>query len=172
MFQKSWYCFYKTSHAWDSNYKTTDLKHYPRFIDGRKALNQCWSWVEDNSISGDDLYELIDNAECTGVSEFAEEEKNLNIGLLWSLLVDAVAYTSWRVYKKENAKYLPQALESIKEDSIITFIDSAIKTSFITLSEIQNMKKYLLLNYQSGRDNAIVIKRNDFMEKLRIRKLV
>lgn len=45
---------------------------------------------------------LIDNADFTGISEFAEEEEDSNIARLWSLLVDAVAYTSWEAYKKKK----------------------------------------------------------------------
>lgn len=73
-----------------------------RYLDGREALDKCWIWVESHAISGDELYEFIDNAEVTGISEFTEKEEDLNMARLWSLLVDAVAYTSWEAYKKEK----------------------------------------------------------------------
>ncbi|MEC1448540.1 Imm6 family immunity protein [Bacillus haynesii] len=75
-----------------------------RYPEGREALNKSWLWVESYAVTGDDLYELIDNADFTGISEFAEEEEDLNIARLWSLLVDAVAYTSWEAYKKRKSK--------------------------------------------------------------------
>lgn len=136
-----------------------------RYADGREALNKCWTWAESNGISGDDLYELIDNAECTGISEFAEDEEDLNIARLWSLLVDTVSYTSWKAYKKENTKYLPQALEGIKEESLIIFIESAVDTSFITKDEIAVMEQHLLSSYQIS-DDKIVIIRDNFMKKI------
>ncbi|WP_267903267.1 MULTISPECIES: Imm6 family immunity protein [Virgibacillus] len=88
-----------------------------------------------------ELYELIDNADFTGISEFSEEEENLSIARIWSLLVDAVAYTSWEAYKNEEVKYLPQSLESITTDSIITFLNSAVETSFVKVEEIKRMEK-------------------------------
>ncbi|WP_252230798.1 Imm6 family immunity protein [Clostridium sp. ZBS15] len=136
-----------------------------RYVDGRDALNKCWTWVENNGISGDDLYELIDNAECTGISEFVEDEEDLNIARLWSLLVDTVSYTSWMAYKKENTKYLPQSLEGIKEESFIILIESAIETSFITKDEIIVFEQQLLSNYQIS-DDKIAIIRDDFMKKI------
>lgn len=111
-----------------------------RYPDGREALDKCWLWVESHSVTGDDLYELIDNADFTGISEFAEEEEDLDIARIWSLLVDAVAYTSWEAFKNEKVKYLPQSLESINTDSISIFLESAVETSFITEEEIKRME--------------------------------
>ncbi|MDI5789550.1 Imm6 family immunity protein [Bacillus licheniformis] len=76
-----------------------------RHPEGREALDKCWLWVESHAVTGDDLYELIDNADFTGISEFAEEEEDSNIARLWSLLVDAVAYTSWEAYKKKSKTF-------------------------------------------------------------------
>lgn len=136
-----------------------------RYLYAREALNNCWIWVESNGISGDDLYELIDNAECKGISEFAEDEEDLNIAKLWSLLVDTVSYTSWNVYKKENTKYLPQALKSINEESFIILIESAVETGFISKDEIAAMEQHLLFHYQNSNDSIVLI-REDFMKKI------
>lgn len=133
-----------------------------RYIEGREALNKCWIWVENNSISGDDLYELIDNAECIGISEFAEKENNLNIARLWSLLVDVVAYTSWTAFKREKMKYLPQMLEGIKENSLIILIESAIETAFITKEEIEAIAKQLISKY-CLENNNVAIKKEDLI---------
>ncbi|MBR4083986.1 MAG: hypothetical protein IKK33_06845 [Lachnospiraceae bacterium] len=116
-----------------------------RYLDGREALDKCWKWCEDRSISGDDLYEIIDNAECVGISEFAEAEEDLSIARLWSLLVDTVAYTAWMAYEEEKTIYLPQMIEGISEESIFVIIESAIKTGFITQREIDEVVDLLLL---------------------------
>jgi len=96
-----------------------------RYPVGREALDKYWLWVESEAVTGDELYELIDNADYTGISEFMEEEDNLNIALMWSLLVDAVAYTSWAACKFEKVKYLPQSLEGFADDSIAIILNSA-----------------------------------------------
>lgn len=116
-----------------------------RYSDGREALDKCWKWCENRSISGDDLYEIIDNAECVGISEFAEAEEDLNIARLWSLLVDTVAYTAWLAYEEEKTIYLPQMLEGICEESMSVIIESAIKTGFITQREIDEIVDLLVL---------------------------
>lgn len=42
--------------------------------------------MKSKGICGDDLYELIDNEDCTSISEFAEEEEELKIAGLWSFM--------------------------------------------------------------------------------------
>ncbi|KOO43031.1 Imm6 family immunity protein [Priestia koreensis] len=132
-----------------------------RYSDGREALDRCWLWVESHAVTGDALYELIDRADFTGISEFAEEELDLNVAKVWSLLVDAVAYTSWEAYKNENAKYLPQSLESISINSISIFLHSAVETSFITVEEIEQMAA-VMTNYRSE-NTEIPTRREDFI---------
>lgn len=114
-------------------------------------MDKCWLWVESHAVTGDDLYELIDNADFTGISEFAEEEEDSNIARLWSLLVDAVAYTSWEAYKKEKVKHLPQALEGINKDSITIFLNSTVETGFITSKEVEKIRKGIEV-YQSAKE--------------------
>lgn len=132
-----------------------------RFPDGREALDRCWLWVESHVITGDELYELIDNADFTGISEFAEEEEDLNIARIWSLLVDAVAYTSWEAYRNEKVKYLLQALESNTNNSITFFLNSAVETSFIKLEEIKRMETFIY-DYWST-NTEIPTKKEDFI---------
>ncbi|MEW4284572.1 Imm6 family immunity protein [Priestia koreensis] len=132
-----------------------------RYSDGREALDRCWLWVESHAVTGDELYELIDRADFTGISEFAEEELDLNVARVWSLLVDVVAYTSWEAYKNENVKYLPQSLESISINSISIFLHSAVETSFITVKEIEQMEA-VMTNYRS-KNTEIPTRREDFI---------
>ncbi len=76
------------------------------------------------------------------------------------MLVDTVSYTSWKAYKKEKTKYLPQALEGIKEDSLLIFMQSAVETTFITKEELDLIKHNFLSNYQTNYNGII---RSDFI---------
>ncbi|MEH7457394.1 hypothetical protein CON65_11450 [Bacillus pseudomycoides] len=133
----------------------TIKKDDERYLAGRDALDKCWIWVESKGVSGDDLYELIDNADCTSIFEFAEDEEDLRIARLWSSLVDIVAYTAWKAYIREKTKYLPQTLEGIKEEHLEIVIESAIETTFITKEEIQSMQQSLLSTFQVTSDGII-----------------
>ncbi|MCD7036739.1 immunity 6 family protein [Metabacillus sp. GX 13764] len=137
-----------------------------RYAEGRKSLDACWLWVERGDINADSLYELIDNEDFTGISEYAEEEEDLNIARLWSLLVDAVSYTAWQAYKKEGAKYLPQSLEGIKDESIEVYINSATETTFINDEEIEEILERILAEYEELKD--IIITKEYFLNKIKV----
>lgn len=47
-------------------------------------------------------------------------------------------------YKKEKTRYLPQALEGIREESILVLAESAVETSFITEEEISLIQNRIL----------------------------
>ncbi|MGP1906851.1 Imm6 family immunity protein [Metabacillus sp. JX24] len=132
-----------------------------RYSDGREALDKCWSWVESQTVTGDELYELIDNPDFTGISEYAEEEDDLDIARIWSLMVDAVAYTSWEAFKSEGVKYLPQSLEGISTDSISTILESAVETSFVKEEEINRM--VTVVSEYSESDLERLNKKEDFL---------
>jgi len=85
----------------------------------------------------------------------------LNIARLWSLFVDAVAFTSWEAYKKEKVKYLPQALEGIN-NSIIIFLNNAVETGFITSKEVEKIRKGIE-DYQSTKEE-IPTNREEFIK--------
>lgn len=118
-------------------------KDSSKYLEGRVALDTCWKWLENGTVSGDTLYEIIDNLDCTGISEFPETEEDPKLAKLWCLLVDIVAYIAWLEYKKENVKYLPQALEGIRDDSLQILLESAVETTFITEEEILEMQNQL-----------------------------
>lgn len=132
-----------------------------RYPVGRDALDKCWLWVESGAVTGDELYELIDNADYTGISEYMEEEENLNIALMWSLLVDTVAYTAWAAYKREEVKYLPQALEGFAADSITIILNSAVENDLILIEEAEQMKLALTVTNFTDTDK---VDRQDFLK--------
>lgn len=115
-----------------------------RYKDGREALDKCWEWVENGNVPADDLYDLIDNAECTGVSEYGITEAEYRKKVMWYTLVDAIAYTSWQAYNAEGCKYLPQSIEGIDEAAIDDFIKNAADTQVFNVGDIDELKEFLL----------------------------
>jgi Immunity protein Imm6 len=108
-------------------------------------LDICWLWSESLAVTGDELYELIDDADYTGISEFAEEEEEMNIA-------------------REKVKYLTQSLEGINADSITIFLNSAVETRFLTVDEIERMES--VLHDYLCTDNEILIKKEEFINLL------
>lgn len=133
-----------------------------KYLEGRRALDKCWDWVEGGQVSGDDLYELIDNEECTGISEYSGEEKQKDMKYMWHLLTDAVCFASWSAYKEEGEVYLPQILEGIHRRSIADFDENVFATGLIKEQEIADLKsKFCSLIEDVGENGRI--KRQSFL---------
>lgn len=114
-------------------------KNDEKYLDGKQALDKCMSWSQEKNVSADELYELIDNPECTGISEFIDEENDSKTASLWCLLVDIVSYTAWIAYRKEKTKYLPQALEGIREEDFSYIINDVIENELISDTEVMKI---------------------------------
>ncbi|MDF2521143.1 MAG: hypothetical protein K0R84_1771 [Clostridia bacterium] len=138
-----------------------------RYKYGREALDKCWDWVEKGSVKADSLYELIDNAECTGISEFGMEEEEYQREAMWYTLVDAVAYTSWQAFNRENYRYLPQAIEGIDEEEINDFINNAADTQVFSIEDIDDLKRFLLEEYSLNSPLNGRIKKEEILEKVK-----
>ncbi|WP_297425747.1 Imm6 family immunity protein [Clostridium sp.] len=135
----------------------SSIKVFSDKVAAQNVVNFCWEWLQDKKFNREYLYNLLDDGDCgiTLIQEMSKNEKDkvaLNCiidaiaytnrkayeteGAKYFLdlieLVDTVCYTSWNAYKKESRKYIRQALEGIKEESLMTFIESAIKTGFIS----------------------------------------
>ncbi|WPC42635.1 Imm6 family immunity protein [Clostridium sp. JS66] len=134
-----------------------------KYFEGRRTLDKCWQWVEGDKVSGDDLYELIDNEECSGVSEYASEEETKDMKYMWHLVTDAVCFASWSAYKEDGEKYLPQILEGIHRRHMADFNKNVLITGLMKEDEIMDMmKKFCLLIEEIGDDERI--KKMKFMK--------
>ncbi|MGL4655402.1 MAG: Imm6 family immunity protein [Sarcina sp.] len=112
-----------------------------KYKEGRKALDKCWMWVKGSEVSGDDLYELIDNEECTGISEYDSEEEADDMRYMWQLLTDAFSFISWNAYKKAGEKYLPQALEGIHKEDIEVFNRNVLDLGLLKEADLKEILK-------------------------------
>ena len=125
-----------------------DVDYYDeQFKTGREALDQCWYWVENGNVRAIDLYKLIDNPECDGTYEYGMEEQEYRKKVMWFSLTDAVAYTCWQAFHRENIKYLPQLIEGINEDLFNDYIKDAVDQKLVDLDTIDKIIKYLVETY-------------------------
>lgn len=128
---------------------------------GREALDSCWKWLEGENIKADDLYDYIDSKDYIDVAEFAHFEKDDKKQYAWYAVLDAVSYTIWQAYKKENMKFVPQAIEVINDEALIILGENSVKSKFFKFESIDKVKKYLLEKYSVGSDlqsNTIIKK--------------
>lgn len=134
----------------------------PGYQTGREALDDCWKSLAGENITGDYLYNYIDSGDYIDITEFANDEENRLKQHAWYAVLDAVSYTIYRAYEKENVKIVPQAMESIDDDTLKTLGENAIESGLFNLESINNIKTYILENDSSGsklkRPTSLIVK--------------
>ncbi|MDM5186296.1 Imm6 family immunity protein [Bacillus sp. DX4.1] len=132
---------------------------------GRGALDSCWQWLEGEEIEVADLYGYIDSEDYIDVVEFAHLEKDDKKQYAWYAVLDAVSYTIWQAYKKENRKFVPQAIEGIDDETLIILVENSVESKFFKLESIDKVKKCLLENYSiSSEIQSNTIIKKDIMK--------
>ena len=125
---------------------------------GEKALEDCWKWLSGKELSADDLCNYIDSEDYIDVAEFANKEKDEQKQYGWYSVLDAVSYTAYQAYKRENKKFVPQVLEIIDDETLNTLWGNAIESKMIDIAELKTLTKYLIDHYPSKyQDNNKVL---------------
>jgi len=119
----------------------------PGYKTGREALDSCWKWLAGEKIDADKLCNFIDSEDYVDVAEFANKEKDTQKQYAWYSVLDAVSYTTYQAYKKENTKFVPQVIEVIDDETLRILIENAIESGYFSIDSLNNVKKHLLENY-------------------------
>ncbi|MCW4645045.1 Imm6 family immunity protein, partial [Bacillus safensis] len=83
------------------------------------------------------------------VAEFANKEKDEQKQYGWYSVLDAVSYTAYQAYRRENKKFVPQVLEVIDDETLIVMWENAIESKKIDMAELNTLRKYLIDHYPS-----------------------
>jgi len=116
---------------------------------GEKALSDCWKWLSGKELSADDLCNYIDSEDYMDVAEFANKEKDEQKQYGWYSVLDAVSYTAYQAYRRENKKFVPQVLEVIDDETLTVMWENAIESKKIDMAELNTLRKYLIDHFPS-----------------------
>lgn len=122
----------------------------PGYQTGREALDDCWKWLAGENVTGDYLYNYIDSGDYIDITEFANDEEDRLKQHAWYAALDGVSYTIYQAYQNENVKIVPQAMESINDDTLKTLGENAMESGLFNFESINNIKTYILESYSSG----------------------
>lgn len=102
-----------------------------------EAIEIGWRWVHTEEISGEVLYDFLDNEE-NGFTLFQETEKDERIVRAWDCIIDAVAYVSRAAYEKEGVRYMPEPVEIVDDNIFTHMIQSLILCDSMEREYIEN----------------------------------
>jgi len=137
------------------------------YVQAKEALEHSWKWLNGDLITGDQLYEYLENEKDTGLMVFGYRYKNDPVKvLIWKILITSLMYTIWQAYQMENEKYLPQTIEDVDETIIDDFMSYTNKCQSFNTQWIELLKSYLLKKFQTNDSNELgnPIQKNEIMK--------
>lgn len=122
-------------------------KDEPGYKTGREALDSCWKWLEGDKILADDLCNFIDSEDYEDVAEFANKQEEKQKQFAWYSVLDAVSYTTYQAYIKENRKFVPQVVEIIDDETLKILAENAVESGYLNIESLNIVKNFFLENY-------------------------
>lgn len=134
------------------------LSNSSGYKDAVEAIDLCWSWVENKNISGDTIYQFLDNADETGLFILMQFEENELKMKAWNCIIDAIAFADWKAYIEQGEKYLPAPIESVDEDLFNHFLNNFLEINQGTDEMIYRLIDSLQDNYSNNKIDANIRK--------------
>ncbi|MDQ0227253.1 Imm6 family immunity protein [Metabacillus niabensis] len=119
---------------------------------GREALDSCWKWLEGEKVTADDLCTYIDSEDFEDIAEYANGEEGLQKQYAWYSVLDAVSYTIYQAYKREERKVVPQIIEMIDDETINILVENAMESRCLKMDSVRNVIMTLMENDSVGVD--------------------
>jgi len=118
----------------------------------QEILDKCWSWLQNQSGSGEEFYYLLDN-EDNGITIIEEMSTVEMDKFIWNCVIDAVAYTSRKAFENEGAVYFPEPIALVDDDLAAHFDDCYIRCNNGDSGDISKIL-VLLAGSDISRNNA------------------
>lgn len=81
-----------------------------------KALVLSRQWLNDKTDVAEELYNLLDNEECS-FTLYQESENDERMIDVWNCIIEATAYICRKVYEDKGSVYFPEPIELVDEDT-------------------------------------------------------
>ena len=102
------------------NIKTKLDRDAIHYID--EALKLYYQWENNHIDISDELYSYLDDEE-HGFTIFQEAEENKYLINVWNCIIDAFAYICRAVYDDNGAKYYPEPIELVDEETFLRLLE-------------------------------------------------
>lgn len=120
----------------------------------RESLDICWKWLESFSVSGDDIYYLLDDRTDFGgiyiLMQLDENEENI---IYWDNISYALSYVAFLAYREERVNYVPAPIENVDEAIYDLFLKNLKDIGMyneVEMAGIQNFVKSSVVTKDSA----------------------
>ena len=122
----------------------------------RVALDACWSFVENNSKTGKELYSLLDDGtDFKGIFIYMQlDEKEANVPS-WDNLSYAIGTSAREAYLLDNQQQLPSPLENIDSSLVDLFIANLKEINIDFYNYLEEIKGFLKNDCPPSKNTAL-----------------
>ena len=114
------------------------------------GLNLIGEWREKQDVPGIELNRALMNERDEGIYAYSGSQEDEAGNQAIETIAGVVCYASWRAYKYEKAKYLPQEFELASDDYSAWIMEQFESIGISRSNEISIVLKYLLDRYGAG----------------------
>ena len=123
----------------------------------RVALDACWSFVENNSKTGEELYSLLDDGtDFKGIFIYMQLDANEANVPSWDNLSYAIAAAAMEAYLLDNQQQLPSPLKNI-DSSLVLFIANLKEINMNFYNHLKEIKNFLKNDCSPSKNTALQI---------------
>lgn len=113
-----------------ANFAYQQLDDEPKRIYAKQAIDMMVRWVQYQDVSGDNLYDFLENNDDTGLiflgCEFTEGSQKL---WFWNMMIVALMFVIRESYRLSQEVYLPQTIESLDDEYIFSYLKECFAMS-------------------------------------------
>jgi hypothetical protein len=111
-----------------------------------KSINSSWQWVENQDISGDELFALLIDEDDDGLilHEGMADESLKNF---WITLTTAILYLAWLSYEVGHVRVRPGPVHEVDDDAIDVLIEYAEKSKSFDKEYVLRLYDFIVKNY-------------------------
>lgn len=122
----------------------------------RAALDACWSFVENNSKTGKELYSLLDDGtDFKGIFIYMQLDENEDNVPSWDNLSYAIAAAAMEAYLMDNQQQLPSPLENIDSSLVDLFIANLKEINIDFYNHLEEIKNFLKNDCPPSKNTAL-----------------
>ena len=122
----------------------------------RAALDACWSFVENNSKTGKELYSLLDDGtDFKGIFIYMQLDENEANLPSWDNLSYAIGATAREAYLLDNQQQLPSPLENIDSSLVDLFIENLKEINIDFYNHLEEIKGFLKNDCLPSKNTAL-----------------
>lgn len=130
-----------------------ETKYKPQI---RVALDACWSFLENNSKTGKELYSLLDDGtDFKGIFIYMHLDENEANLLTWDNLSYAIGTTAREAYLLDNQQQLPSPLENIDSSLVDLFIENLKEINIDFYNHLEEIKGFVKNDCPLSKNTAL-----------------